>query len=386
MCNHFSLAWPWWFVGMFGLTGLLCSNVLGAQKRVRAELDFPPLPGYVVLKCDLHIHTVFSDGLVWPTVRVEEAWREGLDAIALSDHIELLPHREDVSTNLNRSYEVARRAADELGIILIRGTEITRDDPPGHLNALFLKDVIALRADDYREALRVAKAQGAFVFWNHPGWRQPDHQTVWYDEIEEAFTRGWLQGIEIVNGEEFDPIAYRWAERKTLTILGNSDAHDPMSLEFDPAADEHPPMTLVLATDRSEQALHDGLLARRTAVCSRNMLFGSKAWLGRIFDKSVEIRNPKVVMVLGHSVLLQIFNRSPLNFILGGVGGESEVAVPEETVIYAGKTSLMEIKAARGAALGTRRIELPLHVANLKVGPKDDLIARWKIEVTFTSP
>ena len=26
------------------------------------------------------MHTVFSDGVVWPSVRVEEAWREGLDA------------------------------------------------------------------------------------------------------------------------------------------------------------------------------------------------------------------------------------------------------------------------------------------------------------------
>ena len=28
------------------------------------------------------MHTVFSDGTVWPTVRVTEAWEEGLDAMA----------------------------------------------------------------------------------------------------------------------------------------------------------------------------------------------------------------------------------------------------------------------------------------------------------------
>ena len=54
--------------------------------RVRTPIRLPDLPGYLTLKCDLHIHTVFSDGLVWPTVRVEEAWREGLDAIAITDH------------------------------------------------------------------------------------------------------------------------------------------------------------------------------------------------------------------------------------------------------------------------------------------------------------
>ena len=31
---------------------------------VRREIHFPNLPGYQTLKCDLHEHTVFSDGEV----------------------------------------------------------------------------------------------------------------------------------------------------------------------------------------------------------------------------------------------------------------------------------------------------------------------------------
>ena len=46
------------------------------------------------LKCDFHIHTVFSDGKVWPDIRVAEAWQEGLDAIAITDHIEYRPNKE----------------------------------------------------------------------------------------------------------------------------------------------------------------------------------------------------------------------------------------------------------------------------------------------------
>ena len=53
------------------------------QAQTRHEIDIPDLKGYQTLKCDFHIHTVFSDGLVWPTVRVDEAYREGLDAIAV---------------------------------------------------------------------------------------------------------------------------------------------------------------------------------------------------------------------------------------------------------------------------------------------------------------
>jgi len=108
-----------------------------ASAQVRHEIAFPDLPGYVTLKCDFHMHTVFSDGLVWPTVRVDEAYRTGLDAIALSDHIEYQPHKDDIPTNHNRPYEIALGRAKELGVLLIRGVEITRDTPPGHFNAIF---------------------------------------------------------------------------------------------------------------------------------------------------------------------------------------------------------------------------------------------------------
>lgn len=47
--------------------------------------------GFHVLKCDFHTHTIFSDGRVWPTMRVDEAWKDGLDAIAITDHIEVRP-------------------------------------------------------------------------------------------------------------------------------------------------------------------------------------------------------------------------------------------------------------------------------------------------------
>ncbi len=66
------------------------------QAQTRHEIDIPDLKGYQTLKCDFHIHTVFSDGLVWPTVRVDEAYREGLDAIALTEHIEYRPHQKDI--------------------------------------------------------------------------------------------------------------------------------------------------------------------------------------------------------------------------------------------------------------------------------------------------
>jgi hypothetical protein len=73
------------------LVALLAAALAVAQ--VRDPLPVPDLPGYQTLKCDFHMHTVFSDGQVWPPLRVMEAWRDGLDCIAITDHIDYQPTR-----------------------------------------------------------------------------------------------------------------------------------------------------------------------------------------------------------------------------------------------------------------------------------------------------
>ena len=89
------------------LTGGVCMQAQEAalpkqikigKERVKArrELRLPEIDGYQLLKCDFHVHTIFSDGIVWPTLRVQEAWEEGLDAIAITDHIEGQPARQHV--------------------------------------------------------------------------------------------------------------------------------------------------------------------------------------------------------------------------------------------------------------------------------------------------
>ena len=61
-------------------------------------------------------------------------------------------------------------------MIVINGSEITRDMPPGHSNAIFVKDANKLITDDPIDAYREARKQDAFIFWNHPYWasQSPD--------------------------------------------------------------------------------------------------------------------------------------------------------------------------------------------------------------------
>ncbi len=115
---------------------------LPVDAQVRHEIKVPDIADCQTLKCDFHMHTVFSDGSVWPTVRVDEAYREGLDAIALTEHLEYRPHSKDIQAHHGRSWEIAEKSAQTNGILLIRGSEITRSMAPGHFNAIFYKTAI----------------------------------------------------------------------------------------------------------------------------------------------------------------------------------------------------------------------------------------------------
>ena len=275
----------------------------------RGKIDIPDLKGYVTLKCDFHIHTVFSDGNVWPTVRIDEAYREGLDAIAITDHIEYRPHKADVVASHNRSYDIALPAAKAKGIILIKGSEITRSMPPGHHNALFITNSDELDQPDYMDVFRAAKAQGAFIFWNHPGWlaQQPD-TTLWWNEHTQLLEQGMMQGIEVVN-EEYYPEVHKWCLEKKLTMLGNSDVHVPMQ-NF--AKGEHRTMNLVFAHSATPEAIHEALNERRTAVYHNEYVIGEEIYLKELFENALEWDVKKN----GNVVNITVRNKSDLSFRL----------------------------------------------------------------------
>src|SRR5690606_34303867 len=108
----------------------LLGATLLCQAQQQDKKIFPGIPGYHTLKCDFHMHTVFSDGHVWPSFRVYEAVRDGLDAIAITPHIDYEGQPDDLEKNYNRPYEIAQEAAKKSGLIVIRGVEISPRMPP----------------------------------------------------------------------------------------------------------------------------------------------------------------------------------------------------------------------------------------------------------------
>lgn len=294
---------------------LFCASVVvQSNAQVRHEIQVPDIDGYKILKCDFHVHTVFSDGLVWPTVRVDEAYREGLDVIAICDHIEFRPHK-DIQAHHGRSFEIAEKVAADNNILLIRGSEITRSMPPGHFNAIFLDDCNPLEQTKWRDAFKEAKKQNAFLFWNHPGWvRQQPDTTLWWKEHTEIFEKGWMQGIEVANnGTGYMPEAHRWCLEKKLTMLGNTDLHKPSYFDYDFAKGEHRPMTFVLVKERSLVGVRDALCNRRTIVYAKDLLIGEEKYLRKLFEKSIEVIS---VDRRAKSCDITVKNNSDLTFIL----------------------------------------------------------------------
>lgn len=354
------------------------------ETHYRTPIHIPDISGYVTLKCDFHIHTVFSDGLVWPSVRAEEAWREGLDAIAITDHIEYHPHKADVTDDLNRSSQLARNAGNDLNLIVINGAEITRGMPPGHLNAIFLTNATPLNTPKWTDAVDAAHAQGAFIFWNHPGW---DQQTtngvvVWYEEHTRLLKEGKLQGIEVVNTRDYYPEAHRWAIEKKLTMLGNSDIHNPINLEYEVRSGDHRPLTLVFAKERTAAAIREALFDRRTAVYSGNRLIGEEQFLRPIFEKSITFDSPKITLKKRKALLVQISNSSDVDYELELVDQNNLVEAPQKLILLGQKTVLMELRATSAATIGVKTLKY--NVTNLLVAPNKPLLVTLPLEINVS--
>jgi len=330
----------------------------------RREINFPDILGYKTLKCDFHMHTVFSDGSVWPPVRVDEAWREGLDVMSITDHIEYQPHKEDVPTNHGRSHEIALSRARERNMLLIRAAEFTRETPPGHFNAIFLDDVNSLAVEDLIEGIKIANKQDAFVFWNHPDWK-PEHKG-WFDTHTILYENKLMHGIEVVNGGSYDPVAHQWCLEKNLTMMGNTDIHQPATLH-ETSPGNHRSMTLVFARERSIDAVKEALVEGRTTVWFKEQLIGRKKYLDAIFKESVEIGKP--YNKYRDTIWVEIKNSSDIDIDLERAGSQG----PRQLTLAANATTILQTGIGAKADEAPAQIELSYIARNFLIAPDKGL-------------
>lgn len=270
----------------------------------RHYLTVPNIEGYETLKCDFHVHTVFSDGKVWPDQRVDEAWNEGLDVIAITDHLEYRPHKDIVKSDFNKSFEIAKKRGDQIGMIVIKGSEITRSKPLGHLNALFLQDANKLDVPNELDAIDEAVKQGAYILWNHPGW--PNDTSTLYPVHKELIAKNKLHGVEVFNGWESYPKVMDWCNEYRLAPFANTDIHSTSANMYREKFQR--PMTLVFAKERSEEGVKEALFAGRTVACYHHHLMGEEAFLKEIIQKSLAVR-----VIDKEKNLIEVHNQSDIS-------------------------------------------------------------------------
>lgn len=260
------------------------------QAHDAKEIAFPATPdGQHVLAVDTHTHSLFSDGSVWPNVRVSEAINSGLDMLAITEHIDYQPKFKDLpNLDRNRAFEVAREAAagSSSELLVVNGVEIAQPDASlgtysGHFNAIFLADANKLLLStpkgqpprvDWRKSMRAAKEQGAVLIWNHSWWDQGRTEL-------QPFHRELLQGnlidaMEVANASQYSASAFQFALDHDLAIVGGSDLHNGLQGFFDTSGIQQRTSTLVLAKERTEAAIKQAFEARRTVALYNHTLIG----------------------------------------------------------------------------------------------------------------
>src|SRR5690554_138049 len=358
---------------------LFILTICTAFGQSRKIINIPDIPGFQTLKCDFHTHTIFSDGTVWPTVRVEEAWREGLDAISITDHIEYRPHSKDIEADHNRAYQIAEPLARNLNLLLIKGAEITRSMPPGHFNALFIKNANLLERENVMDALREARDQGAFLIWNHPGWKtqQPDTM-LWWDDHTHILNNNMMHGIEVYNYNESYPEALTWAINRKLAPIASTDIHESVNLAYD-LVNGHRPMTLVFSRSRTEEGIREALFNRRTIAWFNNTLMGRPQLLEPFFFASVKVSHTPGILQNGEFRRIELVNTSEIDFELElvqpGVGFDVTPAIE----LKANKVTVIEISGNSDEVAEMEQLNIYYKVKNMYTSASDNLVITLSI-------
>lgn len=321
------------------------------------------IPGYVTLKCDFHSHTVFSDGEVWPTFRIREAVKDGLDAIAITDHLEYHPHKMYVKGEDNSAFAIAKNYSERNDLILIRAAEVTRKMPPGHLNLLFLPDSITFEDTAFMAVIKQAVGEGAFVQWNHPGWdaQQPDGVARKTDLHLMMIENGWLHGIEIFNDGVFYPGVMEWCLEDNLAMTGNTDIHGTTAEVVSSSGDSHRAMTLVFAKERSERALKEALFLGRTLVWYGDTLAGKQEFAEPFVRSCLKRSGPVYQDSKYHYYRIENVSDIPYSLVAGG-----NPNAPEQLKIPARAYLVVRVKKEGDQTL-------TYTVANVKTGTIDRL-------------
>jgi hypothetical protein len=223
--------------------------VLGIGGVIDRPVARPPLTigGYRVLAADFHTHSsTWSDGALTPFGLVLEAKRQGLDAIAITGHNEVIDGKV--------GHWFSRLIG---GPTVLVGEEILHEPPSApnyHLIAAGISERVSFR-QSAASAIDEIHRQGGIAIAAHP-------RTEFWPAYDAAAMQR-LDGAEICHPMIYSlPDVQRelieFAARGRVAAIGSSDFHGigPMGMC----------RTFVFARDASEQAIIEAIRAHRTIV------------------------------------------------------------------------------------------------------------------------
>ena len=353
------------------------------------KIIIPNVDGYLTLKGDFHIHTVFSDGDVWPETRVSEAVWEGLDILAITDHIDTRSRKWIKNGTLsadcdrNTPYKLARKAAARNGLLFINGGELSRRRPSGHVNVLFVKDnnKIVAEAEKFDNdnakatfaGLKEARNQGAFIMWNHPHWaKYAPNKTVIGPVQKKLLKNGYFDAIEVYNGGcGYSPEAHDWCLKYNLAIIGCSDYHGPVFTNVNHKGGEHRVVTLVFAKEKSVASVREAMDAKRTAIFVDNMIYGREQELKLLFDACIQVKDVKWSKK-GVSCTLENVSSVPVR-ITKAPGTENYrysryFIIPPFSTMRFSVQPLLDGNASTNLDASVKEIEANIYVENFHIG------------------
>ena len=343
---------------VFAFAGLCISNA-EAQKKIppqvnicnestvrRTEIILPQVKGFNCYKADLHVHTSYSDGAVTPAGRVNEAWYDGLDILAITDHLEshsgvkrffkvAAPYNKNgkptrytppgstqmpksgIDPGLKIDFNAIHQEAENINkrkgynLLLIKGCEMARNkERLGHYNALFVKDLNSIYNFDLKEAFKNVKSQGGLIIHNHPGYTDK-YETEWHAQCRKE---GLIDGIEVANGlRYYPPMVSRCIDEK-LFMVGATDTHDVTDHRYTSVGCFRT-MTIIFAKELTEEAIKEALLQRRSIAYAGGDLIGEEKWLAEFLNAAIDCRLVKTDRKSG-SRTFTFTNRSSLTYEL----------------------------------------------------------------------
>ena len=274
---------------------------------VRKVISIPDIDGYKTFKCDFHTHTVYADAHVSPEGRVQEDWYDGLDVMAMTEHVGV--HKTGIDMP-DRNVPIVKAKAEgaKFGMIVIPGVEITRAKPFGHMNFLFVKDANVFSEDRYmtdkdgeyltdelgrkinndetlQDDIAAALEQDCFIQWNHPGW--PDRKCDMYDIHKDMLAKGQIHAVEICNHQEWYPKVLDWFDEYHITMTANTDQHSPIDYNYGHVIR---PMTLVFAKEYPMESIREAMFAGRMVAFWDQTLAGDATWLEQLVHHSLQVR------------------------------------------------------------------------------------------------